>query len=479
MSNNKIIPVILSGGTGSRLWPVSRKSFPKQFLSFVSDDNKSLLQRTQERILKIKNLSNSIIICNEAHRFIVAEQMREIDIKPDSIILEPFGKNTAPAIASAALCAIKKDDDPILLILSSDHVIKEEKNFLEVINKGIDYAKKGRIVTLGIIPTFPNTGYGYIKAKDEFNLKELKGINIEKFIEKPDYKKAKEFITDKRYSWNSGIFIVKAKEIISELNKFHPEILEICQCSLNSGQEDLDFFRLDKNIFENCPNISIDLAVMEKTQKGTIIPLDAGWSDIGSWKSVWENSEKDSDKNVKKGNVFLKNSKNCYLRSEGRLIVGLGLEDLIVVETRDAILISNKSSDQEVKSVVELLKKNGISEGEAHKKEYRPWGSFISIAKENRWQVKLINVKAGEKLSQQLHYHRAEHWVVVKGTAKIEIENDEFLLSENQSCFIPIGSKHRLSNPGKIPISVVEIQSGPYLGEDDIKRFDDVYGRKT
>ena len=474
----QIIPVILCGGSGSRLWPLSRQSYPKQFLK-LNNSKKSLLQNTQLRLKDINNLNPPILICNEEHRFIVAEQMRDINIKPFSMLLEPFGRNTAPAIAIAALKALEfeNDPDPILLVLSSDHEIKNEKNFLESIKYAFNFALKDKLITFGIIPNSANTGYGYIKSEMPFKENKISAANILEFVEKPPLEKAKEFIQDKRFTWNSGIFMFKAKTIIQELKKFTPEILECCEESILESKLDLDFQRLDKVSFEKCENISIDIAIMEKTSKGLVIPLDAGWSDIGSWEAVWDTSNKDLDNNYSEGKVVLKNAKNCYFRSENRLIVGIDCDDLIVVETRDAILISNKKSSQKVKKIVNDLKKSKIPEGRKHAKIYRPWGHYLSLIEENRWQVKLIEVKPGEKLSLQMHHHRSEHWVVVNGTAKVEINTNITMLSENQSIYIPLGSKHRLSNPGKIPLKLIEVQSGSYVGEDDIVRFEDTYGR--
>jgi len=470
--------VILCGGSGSRLWPLSRKSYPKQFLSINNNANKSLLQSTQERIKDIKGIEKPILICSEEHRFLVAEQMREININPNAILLEPFGRNTAPAITLAAIKALEINKDPILLILSSDHIIEDEVQFNKVINAGIEHAQKGRLVTFGIIADSPETGYGYIKSKEPMYGSKLEGSIIENFIEKPDINTARKLIKDNRYTWNSGMFVFKATQIIKEIEIHTPDVLNYCKKSLEEKILDLDFQRLNKNAFKDCPNVSIDVAVMEKTSLGTVLPLEANWTDIGSWDAVWKISKKNADNNFIEGNIITKNSKNCYLRSEKRLIAAIGIQDLIVVETSDAILISDKAQSQEVKDIVNILKEKGIPEGQEHKKMYRPWGFYESIVEEPRWQVKVINVKPGEKLSLQMHHHRSEHWIVVSGTAKVEIDIKEITLHENQSCYIPIGSKHRLSNPGKIPLKLIEVQSGSYLGEDDIERFEDNYGRE-
>ena len=478
---NPIVPIILAGGTGSRLWPLSRQSFPKQFLKLLENNNYTLLQQTYKRIENLKNISEPIIICNEEHRFIVGEQMQIIKVNPLSIILEPIGKNTAPAIAIAALKAIEfyneKDIEPILLVLSSDHEIKDHAKFIEVINKGLEFSKNNKLVTFGVVPQSPETGYGYIKAEKAINSYEVCGYKIAEFIEKPNYKKACELAKDNRFTWNSGMFLFKAKIILKELERFCPEILDCCEKSINKSKYDLDFQRLDKKEFDKCPNISIDVGVMEKTSDGFVIPLNAGWSDIGSWESIWDNSTKNNDNNVLKGNVLLKDTQNSYFRSEERLIVGIGLENLIVVETNDAILISDKSKSQKVKEMVNLLLEKKISAGREHQKIYRPWGHYLSVVEKEKWQVKLIFVKQGESLSLQKHKYRSEHWIVVSGTAQVEINNDKKIISENQSTYIPLGAKHRLSNPGEIPLILIEVQSGSYIGEDDIIRFEDKYGR--
>ena len=478
MIEDSIIPVILCGGSGTRLWPLSRKSFPKQFLS-LSDNKNSLLQNTQIRLRKLKNIQKPIIVCNEEHRFLVAEQMRSINIKPDSILLEPFGKNTAPAITLAALKAVHEDENsnPIILVLSSDHEIKNENKFLEVIRHGKEYALKDKLVTFGIIPNAPKTEYGYIKAEKSLQVNEISAEKIIEFTEKPNEETANKFLKDRRFTWNSGIFMFRAKTFLKEINNFAPDIVNICTDSLKKSKIDLDFQRLNKNSFKNCPNISVDVCVMEKTTKGMVLPLNANWSDIGSWQALWENSEKDKNGNFIKGKVLNESSKNCYFNSESRLLVGIGLENIIAIETSDAVLISEKSQTQKVKSIVQKLKENNISEGEIHSKIYRPWGFYISIAEESRWQVKMITVNPGGKLSLQMHHHRSEHWVVVNGRAKVEVDKKITFLSENESIYIPLGSKHRLSNPGKIPLTIIEIQSGSYVGEDDIVRFEDIYDR--
>tara|TARA_Y100000589_G_scaffold331782_1_gene387007 strand:- start:3078 stop:4523 length:1446 start_codon:yes stop_codon:yes gene_type:complete len=472
-----IIPIILCGGSGTRLWPLSRRSFPKQFLNLNNNENKTFLQETQERLASIKDIHNPILICNEEHRFIVAEQMREINITPWKILLEPFGRNTSAAISLGAIIALEKYEDANLLILSSDHKINNTQKFVERIYDGLKYANKGRLVTFGVIPDYPETGYGYIEAEKSLNTDHNYGENIIRFIEKPDKNLAKKLIKDKKYSWNSGIFLFKAKTIINEINKFEPQINKYCKESLKDNEKDLDFQRVNKSFFEKCPNTSIDIAVMEKTTLGTVLPLDVGWSDIGSWDSVWQQSSKDFDGNSLKGNVIIKNTKDCLINSESRLLVGIGLKELIIVETNDAILISHKSKSQEIKNIVQELQERGMNEGLEHKKIFRPWGHYESIIDDSNWKVKKITVKPYEQLSLQKHLYRSEHWVVVRGKALVQIDNKEMILKENESAYIPKESKHRLSNRFNIPLVLIEIQTGSYLGEDDIQRFEDDYGR--
>ena len=477
--NDKVLPVILCGGEGTRLWPLSRKCFPKQFLSINNHNNYSLLQNTQQRLIGINNLIQPILICNREHRFIVAQQMREINITPKSIILEPFGRNTAPAILLAAFKSLETEDDPHLLILSADHQINNERKFRDLIEIGKIYSEKDKLVTFGVIPTSPETGYGYIQSEKPFDLENIEGINISQFIEKPNAKKAQELIKDNCFTWNSGIFLFKAKTIINEIKNLNPEIFKVCEETFKNSVKDLDFQRLDEKYFESCPNVSIDIAVMEKTNKGTVLPLDAQWSDIGSWKSLWKNSKKDISGNVCNGKIVIKKTENCYLRSENKLLVSLGIKDLIIVDTDDATLVADQNESENIKQIIEELQSKNFTEASSDKKGYRPWGFYLSILKDERWQVKIIHIKPGAQLSLQMHHHRAEHWIVVKGTAKVEINNQTLVLSENESTYIPLGSKHRLSNPGKIPLEIIEVQSGNYIGEDDIVRFEDVYGRKN
>ena len=475
-SSFDLIPVILSGGSGTRLWPLSRESFPKQYLDLEEENKLSLLQNTYIRLKGLKNLKDPIIITNEKQRFIVAEQMRRIKVKPNSILLEPFGRNTAPAIALAAIKSLENNNDPILLVLSSDHKISDKETFHKVINDGLLHAHRDRLVTFGIIPDSPETGYGYIQSYEALT-KANPSSKIKKFIEKPSIDIAKNLIKDKHYSWNSGIFLFKASVIVKELRKYAPEIIQICFDSIKKGMNDLDFFRVNEDIFRKCPNIPIDIAVMEKTKLGSVLTLEAGWDDIGSWKSVWNNSKKDNKGNTLKGKVIIDETRNCYIRSEERLLVGINLDDLIIVETNDAILVSNKDSTQKVKKIVQELNTRKYTEGKESKKNFRPWGSFTSIEKGISWQVKKLEINPYSSISLQMHNHRSEHWIIVDGTAKVEINGNIMFLNKNESTYIPSGAKHRLSNPDKNPLIIIEVQSGSYLGEDDIIRFEDNYGR--
>jgi len=477
MKSNHLLPIILCGGTGSRLWPLSRESYPKQYIDLIDNSSKTLLQQTVERLAGITNKDDPIFICNEDHRFIVAEQLRGIGIKPKKIILEPFARNTAPAIAIAALKAIEDGNDPVLLVLPSDHLIKDQETFLKSVESAKNYAEKCNLVTFGIIPTSPEVGYGYIESMKPLKTDSFLASPISKFIEKPDLEKARKLIADPRFTWNSGMFLFKASVYLKELEQYSPQVIKYCKKALKEDLLDMDFQRLDKESFKNCPNISIDFAVMEKTKSGFVLPLNVGWNDVGSWNAIWNVSRKDKNGNVIIGDVLEKDLKNCYVRSESKLVVGLGLENLLIVETNDAILIADKKKDQEVKTIVNELIKDNRPEGKTHRKVYRPWGNYTSVVEGSRWQVKSIEVKPKASLSLQMHHHRAEHWIVVTGTANVEINDKKSILGENQSVYIPLGSKHRLTNPGRIPLILIEVQSGTYLSEDDIVRFDDIYGR--
>ena len=474
--SSALVPVILCGGTGTRLWPLSRASYPKQYWPLAGTGEDTLLQQTQQRLAGLPGLGAPLLICNEDHRFIVAEQLRQIGVEPQAILLEPIGRNTAPAVAVAALQATAQGEDPLLLVLAADHVIRDAATFRATVAAGMAAAEAGQLVTFGIVPTAPETGYGYIEAAQS-----LLGANvpvpIARFVEKPDRATAEQFLATGRFTWNSGMFLFKASAILAELERLAPEVVSACRSSLEHESADLDFLRLEREAFASCPSVALDVAVMERTDRGAVLPLEAGWSDVGSWSALWETADQDSDGNVLRGRVISEGSRNCYLRSEHRLVVGLGVEDLVVVETDDVVLVAHRDRAQEVKAIVGRLEREGAPESKAHRKIYRPWGSYDGVTEGERWQVKRIVVNPGASLSLQMHHHRAEHWIVVQGSALVEKDGRQEMVSENQSTYIPLGCRHRLSNPGKIPVELIEVQSGPYLGEDDIVRFEDRYGR--
>lgn len=465
-----MIPVILSGGSGTRLWPLSRGQYPKQFLPLVSDN--TMIQETLLRLDGIPNLQQPIAVCNEDHRFMMAEQLREIGIKAAAIILEPVGKNTAPAVAMAALSASSEDD--VLLILPADHVVGNTQAFHAAVAKAEQLAKQDLLVTFGIVATEPETGYGYIKRGES---REHEAYTVAAFVEKPDIETAKGYLASGEYFWNSGMFAFKAGCFLRELEKFNPEMLSVCRAALQAAQPDLDFVRLDKTLFSSCPSDSIDYAVMEKTDKAVVIPLDADWNDVGSWSALWDVTGKDTAGNAIKGDVLTVDTRNSYIHSSNKLVAVIGVDNLVVVETDDAVMIAAKDRVQEVKEIVDQLKKLNRSEAGVHRKVYRPWGHYDLVDSGDRHQTKRIVVKPGAKLSVQKHHHRAEHWVVVKGTAWVNKSGEKVLVSENESIYIPLGIVHSLENPGVIPLEMVEVQSGSYLGEDDIVRYEDQYGR--
>lgn len=466
-----IIPVILSGGSGTRLWPLSRSLFPKQFINLTNETSSF-----QDTILRLpKNMLEPLIICNEQHRFIVAEQLRQIESKNQGIILEPIAKNTAPAIALAAMKLLNDNQDPILLILSADHVIKNEKKFHKAIMIAQEIAEQDKLVALGIKPTRPETGYGYIEI-DNSNNNQYYNINC--FTEKPNQEDANNYLNSGNYYWNSGIFMFKASVYLRELKKFEPKIYSACKHSSDTFLIDSDFIRIDNHEFIKCPEMSIDYAVMEKTNDAVVVPFDGNWSDIGSWEALWDIKTKDSNNNVTDGDVILNKVSDSYIHSSNRLVSVIGLSDIIVIDTQDALLVSNKKSSQDIKNIVNKLKNEKRSEVDNNRKVYRPWGYFDSIDFGKGFQVKRIFVNPGAKLSLQKHQKRAEHWVVVKGIALITCGAKSFKLSENQSTYIPKGEVHRLENFQKTPLEIIEIQTGDYLGEDDIIRLDDIYQRK-
>jgi len=466
-----ILPVIMAGGTGSRLWPLSRQLNPKQFLKLCGES--TLLQQTLLRLDGLHTAAPSII-CNEDHRFMVAEQLRQLTVKNASILLEPVGRNTAPAIALAALNATRNGQDPVLLVLAADHFIADQSAFQQAVKEAEELALQDKLVTFGIVPTQPETGYGYIQRGSALP---EQGYQVARFVEKPDSATAQGYLDSGDYYWNSGMFMFKASVYLQALQEFRPDILDACKHAFEAGSQDLDFVRVDAAAFADCPDDSIDYAVMEKTRDAAVIPLDAGWSDIGSWSALWEIGTKDEQGNVCKGDVLNIGSSNSLVYAESKLVATVGVNNLVVVETKDAVLVAHKDRVQDVKKVVEAIKNDGRHEHMNHREVYRPWGVYDSIENGERYQVKRITVKPGAKLSVQMHHHRAEHWVVVSGTARVTNGDKTFLVTENESTFIPIGEVHALENPGKIPLELIEVQSGSYLGEDDIVRFEDKYGR--
>ena len=477
-----IIPVILSGGSGSRLWPMSRELNPKQFLSLCGEQ--SMLQETVTRLAGIEDLAAPIVVCNEEHRFLVAQQMRDIGVDVDKIILEPIGRNTAPAICAAAEYIQEKDTgsdnsssgNDVMLILAADHVIQDKDAFHQAVASGYRIAQQGQLITFGIVPDKAETGYGYIKRADLFNQEE-DVYRVEKFVEKPDLDTAQRYLNSGEYYWNSGMFMFQADAILQELETLSEEIYKAVKTSVAEGTKDLDFCRLGVDAFTASPSDSIDYAVMEKTDKAVVIPLDADWNDVGSWSALWEINDHDADGNVLQGDVLKYQLTNSYIHAEERMVAVIGMDNCVVVETADAVLVADKSHSQDVKEIVNQLKNSRRKEALLHQRVFRPWGSYETLEETERFKVKRIIVNQGAKLSLQMHHHRAEHWVVVKGTAKIVCGEKEFIMTEDQSNYIPLGTLHRLENPGVIPLEIIEIQTGSYLGEDDIVRFDDHYGR--
>ena len=477
MNNEKIVPLILCGGKGSRLWPLSRQSYSKQFLHIGKSNNKTLLQNTLERISNLENIDKPILICNETNRFIVAEQIREINLDPKAIILEPIGRGTAPAITVGALNLLKDKNDSHLLVLPSDHEISCMEEFLKSVKSGLIYSRQGKLVTFGVVPNGPSTAYGYIESNEPLKGDSYSGSKICSFIEKPCLDEAKTLLANNKFTWNSGIFLFKASTFLNEINKYEPKLLANCKEAILKNTIDLDFQRINKDIFLKCENISVDVAVMERTQNGIVVPLIAGWKDLGSWSEVWESSKKDSNGNAINGKVILKNCSKSFFHSENRLIAGIGLQDLIVVETSDALLVLNKAHSQEVKEVVQELNKNNQSIGFEHTKIYRPWGSYTTLIEDLNWKVKKIEVKPYQSLSLQMHQYRSEHWTVLKGEATVQINGKTTKLKKNQSTYIPLKSKHRLFNDKGETLLIVEVQCGEIVKESDIIRFDDKYGR--
>ena len=466
-----MIPVILSGGSGTRLWPLSRQAYPKQFLALAGED--TMLQATWQRVAELASAA-PLVVANEDHRFMVAEQLRELGCTPAAIVLEPVGRNTAPAIAVAALQATADGTDPLLLVLPSDHVIADAAGFRAAVAAATPAAQNGKLVTFGIVPTAAETGYGYIQAVAGGDAPVRA---VARFVEKPDAATAAQYLASGQYFWNSGMFLFQASRYLAELERHAPAMLAACRKAFAAAARDADFVRLDKAAFAACPSDSIDYAVMEKTADAAVLPIDVGWNDVGSWSALWEVAQQDGDGNAHHGDVIALDCRDTLAWGDRRLVAMIGLRDIVVVDSDDALLVAHKDHVQDVKEVVARLKAEGRSESNLHRKVYRPWGAYDSIDMGERFQVKRITVNPGAALSLQMHHHRAEHWIVVSGTAEVTRGEETLLLSENQSTYIPLGVTHRLRNPGKVPLELIEVQSGSYLGEDDIVRFEDVYGR--
>ena len=466
-------PIILSGGSGSRLWPLSRKLYPKQFLALTGEQ--TLFQQTLQR-LSIEGMQPPVLVANQEHRFIVLEQLEQIDLQAQMLLLEPFGRNTAPAVAMAALQLVAEGRDELMLVLPADHVLDDQQAFRQALALATVAAEKGEMVLFGVPADRPETGYGYIRGQADGTLPD--GVaRVASFVEKPDAQRATEYVKSSDYYWNSGMFLFRASRFLEELKHHDVDIYDTCLLALERSKREGTQIAIDPATFACCPDNSIDYAVMEKTSRACVVPLAAGWNDVGSWSSIWEVHDKDAAGNVTKGDVVIEDSRNCLIHGNGKLVSVLGLDDIVVVETKDAMMVAHKDRVQDVKKLVSKLDAQGRCETQNHCEVYRPWGSYDSVDMGGRFQVKHITVKPGAQLSLQMHHHRAEHWIVVSGTAKVTCDDREFLLTENQSTYIPMTSVHRLSNPGKIPLEIIEVQSGTYLGEDDIERLEDVYGR--
>ena len=468
----KLIPVILSGGSGSRLWPLSRQAYPKQLLALTGPD--TLIQQTVKRVSSLEGATSPLLVCNNEHRFLIAEQLFEAGVTPLDIILEPVKRNTAPAVAVAALRCLEEDPEGLMLVLPADHLLGDLDKFQTAVRHGTGAAMQSQLVTFGIKPSKAETGYGYIKRGNELKENTYK---VERFVEKPDKATAEAYLQSGKYYWNSGMFLFRPSSYLEELERYEPDMLAACRSAYENASKDLDFLRLERESFERSPSNSIDYAVMENTDNAAVVVLDCAWDDIGSWSSLWEVSKKDEVGNVLKGDVITEGVSDSLLLSQKRLLAALGVKDVIVIETSDAVLVADKGRSQDIKRIVKHLKELGREEFLFHSKVYRPWGSYEGLVQGDRFQVKLIIVKPGAKLSVQMHHHRAEHWIIVKGTAKVQRGDETILLTENESTFIPLGTVHSLENPGKIPLELIEVQSGSYLGEDDIVRLEDVYGR--
>ncbi|MGQ0457084.1 MAG: mannose-1-phosphate guanylyltransferase/mannose-6-phosphate isomerase [Hyphomicrobium sp.] len=472
-----IFPVILSGGSGTRLWPLSRSMYPKQFIRFFEEQGKSFLGATLLRLKADAGFERPIILCNNDHRFLVRQELDAAGVDAGAIILEPVARNTAPAIAVAALAALRQDPSAVLAVVPSDHLIRDEEAFVAAVLRAARIAADGKLVLFGIKPTEPHTGYGYIKQGAELAGGDGAAFAVEAFAEKPDFKTAKAYLDSGKHHWNSGIFVLNAQTYLDEIERLEPKILEAARGALDNASEDLGFLRLDKASFASSPNISIDYAVMEKTNAAAILPIDVGWNDVGSWSSLWDIASRDENGNYAHGDAVLDDTSNCYVHSEKALVTTIGVKDLVIVDTPDALLVADRGRTQDVSRIVKRLKDSNRKEQEQHLRNFRPWGYFETLNIGPRFQVKLLHVNPGGKLSMQMHHHRSEHWIVVQGTAKVVIGDNEQLVRENESVYIVATQWHRLENPGKVPVEIIEVQIGAYLGEDDIQRADDIYHR--
>ncbi|MFP5505600.1 MAG: mannose-1-phosphate guanylyltransferase/mannose-6-phosphate isomerase [Gammaproteobacteria bacterium] len=468
-----IYPVILTGGAGSRLWPLSREHYPKPLLPLIGE--RTLLQETALRLTELPNVGAPVFVCNEEHRFLVAEQVQSLGQKAGAILLEPEGRNTAPALTIAALYLLEKDPDAVMVVMPADHVIPDKAVFTAAVAQGVELAGNGKLVTYGIVPHHAETGYGYIRRGAP--VEGGAAFAVDRFVEKPDAATAQGYVDSGEYYWNSGIFTLRADAWIAEMQRHAPAILAACEDAIASGKRDIDFCRVGKDAFLASPSDSIDYAVMEKTDRAAVVPLDAGWSDVGAWSALWDISARDAHGNVTQGDVLTHDVRDTLVLAQHRCVAAIGLDGVVVVETPDAVLVTRRECSQDVKEIVSQLKKLGRDEYKFHRRVFRPWGDYEGIDNGARYQVKRLTVKPGASLSLQLHHHRAEHWIVVKGTARVTRGDEVFILSENESTYIPLGTKHRLENPGSIPLEIIEVQSGSYLGEDDIVRFEDVYNR--
>jgi len=471
------VPLILSGGSGTRLWPLSRAMYPKQFINFFNGEGASFLEMTLRRLSATADFAPPIVLCNNDHRFLVRDQLDRIGITPKAIILEPVARNTAAAVAVGALAALKDDPDAVIIVAPSDHLVRDEESFTVQLRRAVEVAATGKLVLFGIKPTEPHTGYGYIRGGEALDAGDGGALKVAAFYEKPDIETAQGYLSEGNYFWNSGIFVLHAATFLEELNRYEPAVLAAAREAYSRAEEDLGFLRLDKTAFAKAPSISADYAVMERTAEAVMLPIDVGWSDVGSWASLWDVSKRDTNENYVNGSTSLHDSSGCYVHSENALVATIGVRDLVIVNTPDALLVADRSQTQDVAKVVAALQKSNRKETQQHVRSFRPWGYFETLSLGPRFQVKLLHVEPGQTLSLQMHHHRSEHWVVVQGTASVEIDGDEKLVRENESVYIVATQWHRLANPGKVPLRLIEVQTGTYFGEDDIIRSDDVYRR--